>query len=115
MGGRPKALPTWARSCHLEIQTFGEKLLSFPVRVAQLEKTPNDINIEFLTLPGPVDGPGSTIHFHFYESGGELYLGIREFSTQGTMFGGYTRIEQLSTKRVHRSGVHNLAALIVTT
>ena len=83
MGGAPAAFPHVGDELPLEIRVAGQKLLSFPVKVTEIEKGANDINIEFLTLPGHVDGPGSTIHFHFYESGGQLHLGIRGFITQG--------------------------------
>jgi hypothetical protein len=55
----------------------------FPVEVTQISKTANEINIEFATLPGHVDGAGSTIHFRFYESGGEVHLGIRGYIEHG--------------------------------
>jgi hypothetical protein len=83
MGGAPVNLPKAGDELPLEIRIAGEKLANFPVRVTQIAKGPNDINIEFVTLPGHVDGPGSTIHFRFFEEGGQLHLGIRGYITQG--------------------------------
>ncbi|BBN50939.1 hypothetical protein JPH1_54140 (plasmid) [Mycobacterium avium subsp. hominissuis] len=56
MGGAPKELPKVGDELPLEIRTAGQKLLNFPVKVTQIERTANDINIEFTTLPGHVDG-----------------------------------------------------------
>ncbi|GAB7144980.1 DUF4226 domain-containing protein [Mycobacterium riyadhense] len=84
MGGAPKNLPKVGDELPLEIRMAGQKLpANFPVRVTQVARSANDINIEFVTLPGHVDGPGSTIHFRFYEGGGQLHLGIRGYITQG--------------------------------
>jgi hypothetical protein len=83
MGGAPHDFPHVGDELPLEIRTGGAKLANFPVRVTQIEKTGNGIDIEFLTLPGHVDGPDSTIHFHFYELGGQLHLGIRGYITEG--------------------------------
>lgn len=83
MGGAPHDFPKVGDELPLEIRTVGQKLASFPVRVTQILKTKDDLSIEFLTLPGHVDGPGSTIRFHFYQDGGQLHLGIRGFITQG--------------------------------
>lgn len=84
MGGAPKNLPKVGDELPLEIRMAGQKLpVNFPVRVTQIQRSANDINIEFVTLPGHVDGPDSTIHFRFYQSGGQLHLGIRGYITQG--------------------------------
>lgn len=83
MGGAPKQLPKVGDELPLEIRTAGQKLLNFPVKVTQIERTANDINIEFATLPGHVDGEGATIHFHFFQSGGQLHLGIRGYIPNG--------------------------------
>lgn len=81
MGGAPKEFPKVGDDLPLEIRTFGVKLGDFSVRVTQVEKTASEINIEFVTLPGHVDGPGSTIHFKFFERDGELHLGINAHVT----------------------------------
>jgi hypothetical protein len=67
----------------LELRVAGQKLANFPVKVTQISRTANDINIEFATLPGHVDGVGSTINFRFYERGGQLHLGIRGYIQDG--------------------------------
>ncbi|MGV0811174.1 hypothetical protein ABQF34_04385 [Mycolicibacterium boenickei] len=81
MGGAPKEFPKVGDKLPLEIKMAGAKLASFPVEVTQAEKTGSEINIEFVTLPGHVDGPGSTIHFRFFEQGGEIHLGINAHVT----------------------------------
>ncbi|WP_260508733.1 hypothetical protein [Mycolicibacterium farcinogenes] len=83
MGGAPAKLPTVGDRLPLEIEVADQHLLDFPVEVTQVSKTASEINIEFATLPGHVDGEGSTIHFRFYESGGELHLGIRGYIEHG--------------------------------
>lgn len=78
------ALPKVGDKLPLEIRIAGQQMpFKFPVEVAQIEKTANDINIEFATLPGHVDGIGSTIHFHFYKQGEQLHLGIRGYIDNG--------------------------------
>ncbi|WP_235623940.1 hypothetical protein [Mycolicibacterium goodii] len=81
MGGAPKQFPKVGDELPLEIKMAGAKLANFPVKVTQAEKTGSEINIEFETLPGHVDGPGSTIHFRFFEQGGEIHLGINAHVT----------------------------------
>lgn len=83
MGGAPSELPKVGDDLPLEIRIAGQQAANFPVRVTQIAKTGDEINIEFVTLPGHVDGPGSTIHFRFYEQGGQLHLGIRGVITEG--------------------------------
>lgn len=77
MGGAPAKLPKVGDRLPLEIEKLGVHVADFPVEVTQISKTADEINIEFATLPGHVDGEGSTIHFRFYETGGEMHLGIR--------------------------------------
>ncbi|WP_166906157.1 hypothetical protein [Mycobacterium sp. DL440] len=81
MGGAPKEFPKVGDKLPLEIKMAGVKMANFPVQVTQAEKTGSEINIEFVTLPGHVDGPGSTIHFRFFEQGGELHLGVNAHIT----------------------------------
>lgn len=81
MGGAPKEFPKVGDKLPLEIKMAGVKLANFPVEVTQAEKTGSEINIEFVTLPGHVDGPGSTIHFRFFEQGGEIHLGVNAHIT----------------------------------
>ncbi|MGV0772045.1 hypothetical protein [Mycobacterium syngnathidarum] len=83
MGGAPAKLPKVGDQLPLEIERFGIHAADFPVEVTQIDKSANEINIEFATLPGHVDGEGSTIHFRFYESGGEVHLGIRGYIAHG--------------------------------
>lgn len=83
MGGAPAKMPKVGDHLPLEIERFGIHAADFPVEVTQIDKTANEINIEFATLPGHVDGEGSTIHFRFYESGGEVHLGIRGYIAHG--------------------------------
>jgi hypothetical protein len=84
MGGAPSKIPKVGDELPLEIRIAGQQLpMHFPVRVTQVEKTANDINIEFETLAGHVDGVDSTIHFRFYEQGGQLHLGIRGVIANG--------------------------------
>lgn len=83
MGGAPAKMPKVGDQLPLEIERFGIHAADFPVEVTQIDKTANEINIEFATLPGHVDGEGSTIHFRFYESGGEVHLGIRGYIAHG--------------------------------
>lgn len=83
MGGAPKAFPNVGDELPLEIRTAGQKLLNFPVRVTEIQRTASAIDIEFVTLPGHVDGPDSTIHFRFFEQGGQLHLATHGLITQG--------------------------------
>ncbi|OFB40299.1 hypothetical protein BA059_09740 [Mycolicibacterium sp. (ex Dasyatis americana)] len=81
MGGAPKEFPKVGDKLPLEIKMAGVKMANFPVEVTQAEKSGSEINIEFVTLPGHVDGPGSTIHFRFFEQGGEIHLGVNAHIT----------------------------------
>jgi hypothetical protein len=83
IGGAPQGFPKVGDELPLEMRIAGQKLANLPVKVTQIERTANDIDIEFATLPGHVDGDGSTIHFHFSEQGGQLHLGIRGYITDG--------------------------------
>lgn len=57
-------------------------------------------------LAGSVDGEGSTIHFRFYETGGEVHLGIRGYIAHGPgtdegvlgapMRAGYTEVAKVT-------------------
>jgi hypothetical protein len=57
--------------------------MPFPVEVTQVTKKNNEINIEFKTLPGHMDGEGGAIHFRFYENDAGLHLGIRGMIAHG--------------------------------
>lgn len=83
MGGAPKGFPNVGDELPLEIRTAGQKLLDFPVRVTEIQRTASAIDIEFVTLPGHVDGPDSIIHFRFFEQGGQLHLATHGLITQG--------------------------------
>lgn len=83
MGGAPRAFPKVGDELPLEIRAAGQRLGNFPVRVTQIQRTADDINIEFVTLPGHVDGAGSTIHFRFFQQDGKLHLGIRGYMADG--------------------------------
>jgi hypothetical protein len=82
IGGAPKEFPKVGQELPLEIKVAGVKQ-NFPVRVTQIENTSEEINIEFVTLPGHFDGPDSTVHFRFFRQDGELHLGIRGHITGG--------------------------------
>jgi hypothetical protein len=78
IGGAPKEFPRVGDKLPLSVGMGSNgPNLPFPVEVTQIDTTANEINIEFKTLPGHVDGEGSIIHFRFYEAGGELHLGVR--------------------------------------
>lgn len=84
MGGAPEDLPKVGDELPLEIRIAGQQLpMKFPVKVTQVEKTADEINIEFATLPGHVDGTDSMIHFRFYEQGGQLHLAVRGVISTG--------------------------------
>jgi hypothetical protein len=52
-------------------------------RCFNCNRTAEEINIEFATLPGHADGPGSTIHFRWTEQAGAPHLDIRGYTTEG--------------------------------
>lgn len=120
MGGAPAVLPKVGDRLPLEIKVAGEQLANFPVEVTQLAKTADEINIEFVTLPGHVDGPDSTIHFRFFQEAGELHLGIHAVVTHGPgtdpgMVGaplraGYTTIANVTWQPYIDRLVTNIAA-----
>ena len=83
IGGAPREFPKVGQHLPLEMRIAGQQVANLPVEVTQIQRTGDEINIEFATLPGHVDGPGSTIHFRFYQQGGELHLGIRGYITEG--------------------------------
>jgi hypothetical protein len=83
VGGAPKEFPKTGDHLPLEIEIAGAHLADFPVEVTQVSKTADAIDIEFVTLPGHVDGPDSIIHFRFFQDDGELHLGIRGYITHG--------------------------------
>ena len=106
MGGAPAKFPKVGNRLPLEIEKLGVHVADFPVEVTQISKTAEEINIEFATLPGHVDGEGSTIHFRFYETGGEAHLGIRGYIAHGPgtdegalgapMRAGYTEVAKMT-------------------
>lgn len=63
IGGAPQAFPAVGDQLPLEIRVAGAQLANLPVQVSQIQRTADAIDIEFATLPGHDDGPGSTIHF----------------------------------------------------
>jgi hypothetical protein len=83
IGGAPRGFPRVGDELPLEMRIAGQKMANLPVKVTEIQRTADAIDIEFATLPGHVDGDGSTIHFHFYEQGGQLHLGIRGYITDG--------------------------------
>jgi hypothetical protein len=84
IGGAPKDFPHVGDKLPLSVgMGSAGPNLPFPVQVTQVTKTANAVDIEFVTLPGHVDGEGSTIHFRFYEDGGQLHLGIRGYIAHG--------------------------------
>lgn len=84
IGGAPQGFPKVGDELPLEIKAAGQKFANLPVKVTQVQKTADAINIEFATAPGHVDGPGSTIHFTFgQENDGKLHLKFRGYITEG--------------------------------
>jgi hypothetical protein len=82
IGCAPRDFPKVGQELPLEVKVAGVAL-PFPVKVTQVEKSADQINIEFATLPGHVDGVGSTIHFTFLEQGGQLHLKTHGYITGG--------------------------------
>ncbi len=84
IGGAPKEFPKVGDKLPLSVgMGSAGPNMPFPVQVTQVTKTAQAIDIEFVTLPGHVDGEGSTIHFRFYEDGGQLHLGVRGLIAHG--------------------------------
>lgn len=84
IGGAPREFPKVGDRIPLSVGMGGNgPNLPFPVEVTQVSKTSREINIEFKTLPGHMDGDDGTIHFRFYENGGGLHLGIRGYIAHG--------------------------------
>jgi len=84
IGGAPKEFPKVGDKLPLSVgMGSAGPNMPFPVQVTQVTKTAQAIDIEFVTLPGHVDGDGSTIHFRFYEDGGQLHLGVRGLIAHG--------------------------------
>ena len=105
IGGAPKEFPKVGDQIPLEMNLAGVKAANLPVEVTQVSRTADAIDIEFATLPGHADGPGSTIHFRWTEQGGAPNLDIRGYITEGPGSGdnpfsaparvGYTGLAQL--------------------
>lgn len=79
IGGAPREFPNVGDKLPLELRVAGVKAVNLPVQVTQIQRTADEINIEFAALPGHVDGVGSTIHFRFAKEGDEMHLHIRGF------------------------------------
>jgi hypothetical protein len=110
IGGAPKEFPKVGDKLPLTVGMGSNgPNLPFPVEVTQIEKTADQINIEFKTLPGHVDGEGSTIHFTFYEDGGQLHLGIRGYIDNGP--GAVEEFPRNVTAPVERLGYTAIAGL----
>ncbi|KXP08724.1 hypothetical protein [Tsukamurella pseudospumae] len=74
IGGAPKAMPKVGDFMPLSIGAGGHisaANIPFPLKVTQIEKSADEINIEYETLEGHPDGAGSTIHFKIVSLGGE--------------------------------------------
>jgi hypothetical protein len=105
IGGAPKEFPKVGDQLPLEMRISGVAAASLPVKVTQITRTADAIDIEFGTLPGHADGPGSTIHFRWTEQLGAPHLDIRGYITEGPGSGdgplsaaarvGYTGLAQL--------------------
>ncbi|CAA0091652.1 Uncharacterised protein [Mycolicibacterium vanbaalenii] len=105
IGGAPKEFPKVGDQIPLEMNLAGVKAANLPVEVTQINRAADAIDIEFATLPGHADGPGSTIHFRWTEQGGAPNLDIRGYITEGPGSGdspfsaparvGYTALAQL--------------------
>lgn len=83
IGGAPKEFPEVGDELPLEMKIGGIKAANLPVKVMQINRTLDAIDIEFATLPGHADGPGSTIHFRWTEQAGAPHLDIRGYITEG--------------------------------
>lgn len=83
IGGAPKEFPKVGDQLPLEMKIAGVKVANLPVEVTQINRTADAIDIEFATLPGHEDGPGSTIHFRWTEQAGAPHLDIRGYITEG--------------------------------
>lgn len=83
IGGAPKEFPKVGDEYPLEMRIAGVKMADLPVKVTEVSRTADTIDIEFGVLPGHADGPGSSIHFHWSQDGGDLHLGIRGYITEG--------------------------------
>lgn len=84
IGGAPKEFPKVGDKLPLSVgMGSAGPNLPFPVQVTQVTKTADAIDIEFVTLPGHTDGPDATIHFRFFENGGQLHLGVRGYIPHG--------------------------------
>ncbi|GBE65987.1 hypothetical protein MFM001_24490 [Mycobacterium sp. MFM001] len=82
IGGAPQQFPNVGDKLPLELKVgkgIGVKVANLPVQVTQIQRTADQINIEFATLPGHEDGLGSTIHFQWIKEGGEMHLHIRGY------------------------------------
>ncbi|WP_224282162.1 SpvB/TcaC N-terminal domain-containing protein [Streptomyces sp. LS1784] len=70
INGAPKEMPKVGDKLPLKVGPKG-----FPVEVTQMDFDGKEINIEYSTLDGHIDGVGSTIHFRIFEDqNGELAL-----------------------------------------
>ncbi|WP_421876478.1 WXG100 family type VII secretion target [Mycolicibacterium wolinskyi] len=83
IGGAPKEFPKVGDEYPLEMRIAGVKAANLPVKVTEVSRTEDAIDIEFATLPGHADGDGSTIHFRWSEEAGQLHLDIRGYITEG--------------------------------
>jgi hypothetical protein len=83
IGGAPSGFPEVGDQIPLEMRVAGVQAANLPVEVTQVSRTADAIDIEFATLPGHADGPGSTIHFHWTEQNGAPHLAIRGYVTEG--------------------------------
>jgi hypothetical protein len=83
IGGAPAEFPKVGDHIPLEMRIAGVQAANLPVEVTQIKRTADAIDIEFATLPGHEDGPGSTIHFHWTEQDGAPHLAIRGYITEG--------------------------------
>ncbi|WP_078292958.1 hypothetical protein [Mycobacterium sp. D16R24] len=77
--GAPHDFPKVGDELPLHVGPGGVQ--GMPVKVTQIDKTSDAINIEFVTLPGHADGPGSTIHFTWHNQDGDLRLGVHSVVT----------------------------------
>jgi hypothetical protein len=83
IGGAPQKFPKVGDQLPLEMRIAGAKVANLPVEVTKIDRSADAIDIEFATLPGHEDGPGSTIHFRWSEQGGAPNLDIRGYITEG--------------------------------
>lgn len=84
MDGAPAVLPHCGDELPLTLRMGSDVSLHFPVEVVRVAKTDDALDIELRKLAGNFDGPGGTIHFHFYEHDSQVHMRTRGSITPGS-------------------------------